>query len=241
MSFRPSLLPWTGRSDRLAAAEDRVIQSSGCYEYVYGITPTIAAALSQTCRLAEHLVYFRQNNRDGINIPDCILEACEELGNTLQSWQFEHEDITSIPRSDVLGFSILTHQAKAWHAAALVYYCTRIQGAEPIDLARETNLVLEHLLTAEEIKSKAGTMKKKEHLAPITWPGFIASCNALKDKRDAWKEWWQHMLAYKIGNIEKQWDIVQKIWEKLDQMEQLGIEIDWTVAFKSLGINILPT
>lgn len=241
MSFRPSLLPWAGQSDRLAAAEDRIIRSSGCYEYVYGITPTIAVALSKTCRLAEHLVYFRQNNQDGANIPDGILEACEELGNTLQSWQFEREDITSISRNDVLGFSILTHQAKAWHAATLVYYCTRIQGAEPIDLIQETDLVLEHLLIAEEIKAKAETIKQKQHLAPITWPGFIASCNILKDKRDAWKEWWQHMLAYKIGNIAKQWDIVQKIWEKLDQMEQLGIETDWTVAFESLGTHILPT
>lgn len=241
MTFGPSLLPWTGQSDRLAAAEDRIIRSSGCYEYVYGITPAIAAALNKTCRLAEQLVHYRQNNQDDTNIPDGIVKACEELGNTLQSWQFEREDITSIPRSDVLGFSILTHQAKAWHAAALVYYCTRIQGAEPIDLIRETDLVMEHLLTAEEIKSKAGTIKQKQHLAPITWPGFIASCNILKDRRDDWKEWWQHMLAYKIGNIEKQWDIVQKIWEKLDQMEQLGIEMDWTVAFESLGTNILPT
>jgi hypothetical protein len=100
---------------------------------------------------------------------------------------------------------------------------------------------MEHLLTAEEMKSKAGTIKQKQHLAPITWPGFIASCNILKDRRDAWKEWWQHILAYKIGNIEKQWDIMQKIWEKLDEMEQLGIEMDWTVAFESLGTNILPT
>ncbi|KAF4946233.1 hypothetical protein FSARC_14246 [Fusarium sarcochroum] len=238
-SFQPSPVPWTGRNDRVIVAEDMIIQASGCYEHVYGITPTIAAAINQTCRLAAHLARLCQDQED--HIPDDILEACEEVGDNLQSWRFEHENITSIPSSDSLGMLILNHQAKAWHAAALIYYCTRIQGTEPIDLVQETDLVMEHLRAAEDVKSSPGTMHSRESLAPITWPAFVASCIALNDRRDVWREWWEQMMSYNIGNINKQWEIVQQIWETLDQAEQHGNDMDWTKAYESVGRHVLPT
>lgn len=239
MSFQPSSLQWTGQNDRRVVAEDSIIASSSCYEYLYGTTPTLAAAINQTCRLAEHLSHFRQNKED--EIPDEFAEACEEVGNKLQSWQFEGESVKSIPHRDELGFLILTHQAKAWHAAALIYYYTRIQGVEPIDLIQETDLVMQHSRAAEDVKLKWGAMQQKESLAPITWPGFIASCNILKDKRDSWRKWWEHMLSYRIANIEKQWEVVQQIWETLDQAEEYGVDMDWTRAYKSVGTCVLPT
>ncbi|KAJ4250923.1 hypothetical protein NW762_011573 [Fusarium torreyae] len=237
-SFEPSSVPWTGRNDRLVVAEDMLIQSSSCYEHVYGITPTVAAAINQTCRLAAHLARLRHDKEDVI--PDDVLEACEEVGDKLQSWRFEHENITSIPSSDGLGMLILQHHAKAWHSAALIYYCTRIQGTEPIDLVEETDLVMEHLRAAEDVRLTSGTMHSRDSLAPITWPAFVASCVALKDRRDVWRDWWEQMLCYNIGNINKQWDIVQQIWETLDQAEQQGTDMDWMKAYESVGRHVLP-
>ncbi|KAM0545416.1 hypothetical protein ACHAPJ_011321 [Fusarium lateritium] len=237
-SFEPSSAPWTGRNDRLVVAEDMLIQSSGCYEHVYGITRTVAAAINQTCRLAAHLARFRRDKED--DIPDDVLEACEEVGDKLQSWRFEHENITSIPSSDGLGMLILKHHAKAWHSAALIYYCTRIQETEPIDLVEETDLVMEHLRAAEDVRLTSGTMHSRDSLAPITWPAFVASCIALKDRRDVWRVWWEQMLSYNIGNINKQWEIVQQIWETLDQAEQQGTDMDWMKAYESVGRHVLP-
>ncbi|KAF4449364.1 lysyl oxidase-like protein 2 3 4 [Fusarium austroafricanum] len=221
VSFFPSPGPWIGYNERLIEAEDRLIESSGCYEFVYGITASIAAAINQTCHLAEQLAQLRHNKHD---IPDEILRACEELGNRLQSWTFESETITSISRSDTFAFLTLTHEAKAWHAAALVFYYTRIQGVEPVDLFQETDQVLTHLLAADEVKSSP----------PITWPAFIACCNVLKDKRDAWREWWENLLSYKVGSIEKQWEIIQQVWEIVDQAEKDRVIIDWTKANKTM-------
>ncbi|KAJ3539985.1 hypothetical protein NM208_g5258 [Fusarium decemcellulare] len=239
IAFQASASPWNVQDD-VSAGETMIIQSSGCYEYVYGVTPTIAAAIHHTCHLAEHLARFRNEKRE--SLPDDFLEACEELGNKLQSWQLASENIFSIPKGDGLRFSMLTHQANAWHGAALIYYYTRIQGAQAAHLVQEVECVAEHLHAAEDAKLTTGTIHQRLSMAPITWPALIASCNALGGRRDTWRKWWERIELYNIANNSKQWDIVQKIWDKMDQREQDGEEpLEWMELFDIIGIQLLPT
>jgi arginine metabolism regulation protein II len=238
VSFKASSLPWSHSNEQATAAEDVTIQSSTCYEYVYGIKPSIAVAINRTCRLAEHLVRVREEGEQ--QMPDAFLEGCEELGDMLESWRLEEESTTPISSEDDLGVLIFTHQAKAWHAAALIYYYTRIQGAQPTDLIQEITAVAEHMYATEDIKSRLGALRQDNPMAPITWPAFVASCNALGNMRQVWTTWWERLQCYKIGNIAKQWSVVQKIWEILDTAKNRGIQSDWTKAYDKVGIHILP-
>ncbi|XEV04664.1 hypothetical protein FSHL1_009951 [Fusarium sambucinum] len=217
MLFKPSSLPWHDSNEQATAAEDEAIQSSACYEYIYGIKPSIAVAINRACRLAEHLLRVREEGEQ--QMPDTLLEGCEELGDMLESWRLEEESLTPISSDDDLGVLIFTHQAKAWHAAALIYYYTRIQGAQPTDLMQEVTSVAEHMYAMEDIKSRLGVSTQGTPMAPITWPAFVASCNALGDMR--------------------QWSVVQRIWEILDIAKNTGDQSDWTKAYDEVGICIL--
>ncbi|KAJ4246558.1 hypothetical protein NW762_013499 [Fusarium torreyae] len=228
--FQPSTASWPCN---ILSLEQEVIESSSCYEYMYGITPAIAGAIHHTCHLAEHLSQFRNAEQD---LPEDFLEACERLGNKLESWHFESENITSISREDELRFLLLTYQAKAWHAAALIYYFHRIQGTPSEHLTQEVDCVLENLNAAEEIKPVSDTAT----MAPITWPGLIASLATTKTKRHLWATWWQKMARYRIANIYKQWGLVQQIWGVMDRDEVEGKHRDWIEVFKELDVHLLP-
>ncbi|KAF4991500.1 hypothetical protein FGRMN_7774, partial [Fusarium graminum] len=238
MSFTASSLSWNDSNKQATAEEDLNIQLSTCYEYVYGIKPSIAVAINRTCRLAEHLVRIREEGDE--QMPDAFLVDCEDLGDMLESWRLEEESPTSISSDDDFGVLIFTHQAKAWHSAALIYYYTRIQGSQPKDLVQEINAVAEHMYATEDIKSRLGALRQDNPMAPITWPAFIASCNSLENMRQVWRAWWESLHHYKIGNIAKQWSVVEKIWEVLDIAKNRGVQSDWTMAYDIVGIDVLP-
>ncbi|UPK95338.1 hypothetical protein LCI18_006273 [Fusarium solani-melongenae] len=237
--FQTSTSPWPSCDAQSTAEDSTIIERSGSYEYLYGVTPDIAMLIYQTCQLAEHLARFHEK---GEFMPDDFLEKCEQVGNRLQAWRFNSEKISSIPRGDELRFTILTHQAKAWHSAALIYYYTRIQDCSPQDLVQEVECVAEHMQTTEDVKLAFDTAYKEPTMAPLTWPALIASCNAMRSRREVWRRWWARMQLYRIANIDKQWSIVQQIWEIVDGREEKGEgPVTWTQAFDSIGIHVLPT
>ncbi|KAJ4211179.1 hypothetical protein NW759_012659 [Fusarium solani] len=239
LTFQTSTSPWPSCDAKSTAEDSTIIERSGSYEYLYGVTPDIAMLIYQTCQLAEHLARFREK---GESMPDDFLEKCEQVGNRLQAWRFNSEKISSIPRGDELRFTILTHQAKAWHSAALIYYYTRIQDCSPEDLVQEVECVAEHMQATEDVKLAFDTAYEEPKMAPLTWPALIASSNAVRFRREVWRRWWARMQLYRIANIDKQWSIVQQIWEIVDSREEKGEgSVTWTQAFDSIGIHVLPT
>ncbi|KAL2701581.1 hypothetical protein AAEP93_005879 [Penicillium crustosum] len=236
VSFEATLSPWPGIEADISHTEDMTIQSSSCYEYMYGITSAIAAMIQETCRLGEFVAQFERQKQP---IPDDLLQACETLGDTLLSWSLENERISSIVTSDDLMMTLFNHQAKAWHYAALIYYYRRIQHYKPMDVREEVQDIIEHLDAAEHVKSRSKS-RRVRIMAPITWPMFIASCDAIGAQRDSCKSWWHRVDHYGITNISRQWDIVQRIWEKVDaNRNELG-PLCWMEIFDSVGINVLP-
>ncbi|KAF4443620.1 lysyl oxidase-like protein 2 3 4 [Fusarium austroafricanum] len=222
MSFEPSSSSW-GNNDDSIVSEYATLQLSECFEYTYGITPAITMAIHEACRLSKHLIRFRQESED---LPDDFLEACEELGNKLESWRFEAEAIMVNFCGDELSLSVFPYYAKAWHGAALIYYYSCIQGIERADLVREVDKVGEDMHSAEDLKAVPGSLWQEKSMAPITWPAFVASCNAIKDRRGIWERWWKRVLCYNLGNMTRQWDLVQKIWGILDDAECQRIYYD---------------
>ncbi|KAH8655496.1 fungal-specific transcription factor domain-containing protein [Xylariales sp. PMI_506] len=232
-SFQVSPLPW---SDKCISGGDDDIEfrPKSCFEYMYGITPDIAAAIQETCRLAEYLSRYKANQEI---IPDTLLQAAEKLGDRLFSWTLEAETVTSISPNDEEMFAVFEHHAKAWQTASIIYYFRRIQNFKVADLAEEVDRVAEHMHAVEDVKShsKVGHMKK---MAPITWPAFIASCEATR--REPWERWWKRVQHYGIANIQIQWRMVQQIWDERDKMQRAGLGVwNWIEIFTVLGFNVL--
>ncbi|KPM41739.1 hypothetical protein AK830_g4852 [Neonectria ditissima] len=210
---------WVSENDDVSNAEDTVIHSGSCYGYMYGITPQIAAAIQETCRLAEFAAQYDRQGHEAI--PDDLLEACEALGNRLLSWSLESEATSSIPANDTIMLMIFNLQANAWHHAALIYYYCRIQRYNASDLTGEVERVAEYMHAAED--AKAGIkFNRASIMAPITWPMFIASFNAVGSQRDECRAWWERVQHYGIANIRRQWDIIQQVWKDVDEPQQKG-------------------
>ncbi|KAI5458942.1 fungal-specific transcription factor domain-containing protein [Mariannaea sp. PMI_226] len=237
-AFDTSPPPWLGPSQLALQADEGIMQSNNCYEYIYGITPSIAASIQETCILAEILAQF--DNQPPQAIPDDLRAACEASGDKLLSWTLESETIVSIPKNDELMLTIFNHHANAWHRAALIYYHRRIQRCDPIDLALDIRDVAKHMHTVEDIKAQSHS-NIDGILAPITWPAFVASCEALGDDRKTWRRWWHRVEHYRIANIQKQWDVIQQIWDETDRIQQARSRSeDWIQLFRRLGCHVLP-
>ncbi|KAL7770015.1 hypothetical protein ACKLNR_001399 [Fusarium oxysporum f. sp. zingiberi] len=234
-SSEPSLSSWGDKDDR-AISECFILHSSDCYTFTYGITPTITLAINEICRLSKSLTRFQLESE---RLPEEFLEACEDLGSILEAWRLEDEDITAIFTGDGISSSVFSHYAKGWHGAALIYYYTRIQGIKRADLTRVVDDVGEHVNNAEDLKSAMDDTGQVISMAPITWPAFIASCNAIRGRRGVWEQWWERVLMYKLGNMSKQWDLVQQIWVILDGAEDQGIWLSWTDAYSMAGVDVL--
>ena len=74
-------------------------------------------------------------------------------------------------------------------------------------------------------------------MAPIAWPAFIASCEAIPELQDAWRFWWVEVQKYQIGSIEKLWIIVQEVWENraLGNTEMPG----WVPVLRKKGGKVI--
>ncbi|VUC38180.1 unnamed protein product [Clonostachys rosea] len=241
LTFQPSSTTWSGREQQTLDEEMDLVQSNTCFEFMYGITPTIAGAILEMCRLGEYLLRFQQDGGNSSSIPDDLLEACESLGEKLLSWRFDLETIVSIQSNDVYISTIFYHQAHAWHHAALVYYYRRIQSWKSADLTQEIQHTMEHMHAAEDSKMMPGS-PRQGLMAPLTWPATIASLDAIGTQRDICRGWWERVLSYGLANIDKQWDVVQQVWERVDELRQChGIGApDGMTVYRSMDIHILP-
>ncbi|KAK7750662.1 hypothetical protein SLS62_007362 [Diatrype stigma] len=221
-------------------------RSGCCFEYMYGITFTIAESIQETCRLSEYIARYEASCEE---IPDTLLQACEMLGDRLLSWSLSLEKVTSFPSDNTSGSmgddakmrTIFNHHAGAWHMAALIYYYQCIQRFRVEDLQEEIGFVAEHMHAVEDLKA-ACRSDRARRMAPITWPAFVASCDAAQggQNRASWRRWWERVQQYNIANIQRQWETVQQIWRRKDELEETGCASQsWLQIFHDLEFHLL--
>jgi hypothetical protein len=257
-------LPSSG-TDRPTAPE--IFQAKlGCCGYMYGIARSTAAMIHETCVLAEKILQFENihshdNQQLDTSLLADLLEQCESLGERLLSWKLLPEDVLSISlngndddNDGPLMMTAFTHHAQAWHYAALVYYYRRIQRFDSANMTEEVNQIIDHMYAFETAKSQrrfpfnsyspsytCATATDTVRMAPITWPMFIASCEALPNKREKVRMWWVEAEGYQLANITRQWLVIQRIWATQDENRLKNvIGLSWMEIFSSLGVSLLP-
>jgi arginine metabolism regulation protein II len=98
--------------------------------------------------------------------------------------------------------------------------------------------VAQRMHAVEDIKTKS-KLAASVNMAPITWPAFVASCEAIN--RDPWTSWWRRVQCYKIANIKLQWKVVQLVWRKRDELDEVNSsQFDWGKAVHSMDLSLLP-
>jgi arginine metabolism regulation protein II len=202
--FEP--LPWPCEGSPFSKPLFRADEKS--IEYMYGITLDLANALQRTCDLAQYLEFY-----SGKIVPPTLLEACEDLGDELATWKIDNELFSTIDPGQTAMLDIARCQARAWHSSILIFYYRTIRMCNPTDLEDDRKIVLKNLTVAETLKDQF--LKGKKQAAPITWPAFMAACEATD--REPWIEWWNKVNeGYRIGNFSRQWRIIQEMWGVID-------------------------
>lgn len=238
-----------GWEEETATTMDTTADS--CYPYMYGISPTLASCMDETCRLAERLAAHELRHSDTELPPEPLLEACERLGDRILSWTpaLEEEGDRRVLAStgDPLARAIFRLHVQAWHLAIIIYYFRRIHRCQAPDHAQHVRTIAECMHSVEDIKESALASSSSLSLhcaavrmAPITWPAFIASCEGLY--RGTWTRWWRRIQCYQIANIRRQWEVVGKLWQHKDIMEQNGrpSAFDWIEVFRGYGQTLMP-
>ncbi|KIW42627.1 uncharacterized protein PV06_06158 [Exophiala oligosperma] len=222
-------------------------------EFLYGITPSIARAIFKINQLSKSLAYYRHASED---IPESLLAECESLGDNLALWTTESEPLSSIRDQSTLApvmHAIAQAQVSAFYNAALIYYFRAIQDCDRRSLREEQTACLDALNRSEDLKRGHGCTRTTTtgFAAPISWPAFVASCEAVGDQRRRWKKWWARVQSYRVGNYATQRDVVYKIWDALDAKANEGPNehddgstqpktMDWRRALYEMGVRIIP-
>lgn len=200
-----------------------------CFSYIYGITADIAQTIDETFTLRTQLTPFLTAQQP---IPESLAEAVEHLGNKLLAWTLDEELAQSIFPDDVSMQMIFAHHAQAWHGAAYLYYMHCIQGSKTTELMDSVARVAEHMHAAEDLKL---LIPDRAPMAPITWPAFVASCCAVR--RETWVEWWGRVQFYRIGSLQRQFEVVRSVWEEMDA--DSGVGDSWLHVLVRRGIEVL--
>ncbi|KAJ6136562.1 hypothetical protein N7512_001722 [Penicillium capsulatum] len=194
-------------------------------EYIYGITPTLGNLLHRTCQLSESV--DRCRGEPSIQ----IRQARNKLREDLLKWDLTSEQFQRVGE-DTAMLDIIHCQARAFHSAVLILYYRAVEMYRCIDPEEEAHRVWMNLKLAE-VKKENG--ERKVHAAPMSWPAFIAACEA-RD-REPWIEWWEGVQGYNLGNFRRQWRVIREVWTKVDEQ---GAGLSWRDALRELGTLVLP-
>lgn len=225
---KPDPRPW---KDYISILDDSTLDgSSSCVEFIYGTTPTITRAIFKIFRLSQSIAFYQDKP-----LPDALLEACEDLHDELLSWRIESESFSTIDTTDASMLELARAQTTAFYNSTLIYYYRSIQNCTRTGLQKEQQEVLRAMNLVEDLKSSLPG--RTQSAAPVTWPAFIASCEAVGQGRDAWARWWDRVKCYRMVNYVKQKSIIDSIWVRIENEDDL---IDWREILSSMMVRVIP-
>ncbi|GAB1734927.1 hypothetical protein NU219Hw_g6t1 [Hortaea werneckii] len=219
---------WPGSKLSFRDADAAALSPS--VEYLYGVTRDTASAIMKTYRLRQMLRYYTETT---LEHPEAFLQACEDLSDELAC---PSSSFSTMEPGDQQMLSIAHAQEEAFHAATRIYYSRSIQSCPRQDLNSEQHIVLNAMNRAEDLKTELSNAGSRP--APITWPAFIASCEAVGEVRQLWSAWWERVRVYHMLSYTEQFHAINKVWSASN--ENYSNTFDWRQALKTSNIRILP-
>lgn len=229
-------LPWTISSYDTVNPRNQNPDIRCGLEFTYGITSALADFLEQIVVLSRHLAYYTTNS---LEVPPSLLAACMDLSYALSAWSLDSEPLSDLLADTPSNATLLLSRRHilAFAYGLRVYYHTRILPCSPKEMRMYIDRVAHELIEIEDFKTMTGHDSITE--TTITWPGFIASCEAESGShRRPWYQWWEAMLKHRIGNINVLWGIVQEAWRLRDAKESIEVPA-WMPVLRHRGQRIL--
>jgi len=203
-------------------------------EFTYGITASLASFIHTTTKLYQHVLYYTTNE---LGLPDSLEFAINNHARNIADWSLAKESFSSIHPIDHDTLAIIRHHTMAFHRAIYVHFHTLLLPISPTIIATYSQTTVENLIAAESLKRTQGARYGWKLMAPVVWPGFIASCEADASDRDLWRSWWMTVQKYRIGSIARLWGVVREVWDSRDNgsMEIPG----WAPILRAKGLRVI--
>ena len=220
--------PWSPHEDTGAL----FIGNGGTLQFTYGITARLTGFLNRACNLARNSSYYQSHRCDP---PSGFFLECGRLLRDLEQWHISQEPLESFSDSGDITTFLASQHILAFAEGIRIYYHTRVISCDDSIMQSLVQSVASRLTGIEELKRRSGY--DATPTATISWPGFIASCQASPKARSIWTTWWEQMLDYRIGNIHDLWVVVREVWK----LQNAGIVDDppWAGVLKATGRRIL--
>lgn len=233
------LAPWPS-STRLhlyPSNESFFLGGGHSLEYTYGITPRLADYLYRASLLARNAAYYHEFPRSPP--PVGFYTACQQLLQDIITWHISQELLPSFSNTDNITTLLASKHILAFAEGIRIYYHARVNPCDKTTMKSLVQSVASHLTSIEAIKRRTGY--NATPTATITWPGFVASCQAGPEDRDIWVTWWHQMLAYRIGNIRVLWSVIQEAWALPAEVHagRGGLVPLWAIVLHRTGRRIL--
>lgn len=203
-------------------------------EFTYGITAALASLIHTTTKLNHHVLYYTANI---LPLPDSLRNAINHHAENIVNWSLAQEPFSSIHPMDHDTLSIIRHHAMAFHRAICIHFHTLLLPTSSTIIAAYSQTTVENLIAAESLKRAHGARYGWKSMAPVVWPGFIASCEADKQDRKMWRTWWTSVQKYRIGSIARLWGVVREVWDAKDAGSV--VVPGWAPILRAKGLRII--
>jgi len=180
-------------------------------EHTYGVTSSIASMIYSINKI---WLYTSGRTRIGDLTTQEVEFSLASLAEQLETWSPSTEIYASVLGDDNFNTSLLESLSTSFYYAARIYFhsCFRFndtrQDSMPARLSDLTLMAYEQSELARIPASKAG--------APLSWPAFVAACEAPLHLRERWTSYWQSLLRHGLGTQQAAWQVVQEVWKSKD-------------------------
>lgn len=232
-------IPWEHDTIDSSDVEEERFNAHHGLEVTYGITYSLARLMRRIVARSQNISFYVSKD---MPLPTSLIAACTKLSDDISEWSIDTEPLSELflldsERDRHISLQLARSHLLAFAHCLRVYYHTRILPCSSSEMSRYVEIVAQHLMNIENIKSEANF--DSNVAATITWPGFIASCEARQgSERDVWRRWWNGMLRHRIGNIPHLWNIVQKAWSLRDDEGSTEVP-GWMPALRATGKRVL--
>lgn len=186
-------------------------------------------AITQTEKLAETIERYE---KDDLPVPEHLTASISQLSSHLEEFQPDNDiELFLGPGMDPEQI-VYNNLEVAWYVSACLYFYNRLDNTFIDDVPFFVNTILMCLLRAEEIKTlvEPDVLRRR---VPITFPAFVASCNATK--RDPWVGLWNTIQQYENDVANSQWMTVQHLWDLMRYTAESGVDLTWVELMRGLG------
>ncbi|KAL1619155.1 arginine metabolism regulation protein II [Neofusicoccum ribis] len=179
---------------------------SASYELIYSLPQSLLVLVHKTCKLLQ-----RMNRADAVTFQRLLMPACDQLEEEILDWPVE-EEVAKLggARMDKGNCVILQHHMRAFHNAAIIFFCRNIRFMDRRHLQQYVKAVIHHLDEIEKIKEK-----EMINAGPLLWPAFVAGEQAIDSStRAQLVGWFNRIERHGVATAKLTRASLEETWER---------------------------